>query len=146
MNCLSIQREEILWTYIQRCQPSRPTAGDGGPSQFLPGRTGRRQNHPSRPSLSMTARRPGTCRGWHKPCPRQSSTVPGRHRAVRAYSWIKPNEALIACGKYINTVMHSIYVQNHCARAKVKINEVFAKMDELPAEQSAYQRPTKSLG
>jgi len=83
----------------QRCQPSRPTAGDGGPSQFLPGRMGRRQNRPSRPSMSMTARRPGTCRGQHKPRPRQSSTVPGRHRAVRVYTWIKPNEALIACGK-----------------------------------------------
>jgi hypothetical protein len=73
----------------QRCQPS----------QFLLGRTGRRQNCPSRPSMSMTARRPGTCRGRHKPRPRQSSTVPGRHRAVRLYTWIKPNEALIACGK-----------------------------------------------
>ena len=83
----------------QRCQPSRPTAGDGGPSQFLPGRTGRRQNCPSRPSMSMTARRPGTCRGRHKPRPQLSSAVPGRHRAVRVYTSIKPNEALIACGK-----------------------------------------------
>jgi hypothetical protein len=83
----------------QRCQPSRPTAGDGGPSQFLPGRTGRRRNRPSRPSMSMTARRPGTGRGRYKPRPRQSSTVPGRHRAVRVYTWIKPNEALIACSK-----------------------------------------------
>jgi hypothetical protein len=88
------------WVAVgQRCQPSRPTAGDSGPSQFLPGWTGRRKNRPSRRSMSMTARRPGTDQGRHKPRPRQSSTVPGQHQAVRVYTWIKPNEALTACGK-----------------------------------------------
>jgi hypothetical protein len=65
---------------------SREIAGDGHVLQTitkcLPGRTGRRKNRPSRPSMSMTARRPGTFRGRHKPRPRQSSTVPGRHRVV----------------------------------------------------------------
>ena len=40
---------------VQGCQPSRRTAGDGGPSEICSGRTGRRQGRPSRPYSTMTA-------------------------------------------------------------------------------------------
>jgi lysyl-tRNA synthetase class II len=85
MGCMEKMVDQLTDRVVERqcCQPSRPTAVPGSPSEILPGRTGRRQGRLSRPYSRRTECRP-------------SSTVIGRLLFIFRRDPIEPNNVIQA--------------------------------------------------